>query len=67
MLILRLLHILTGVFWAGTIFFMVSYLEPSARAAGPDAAKVMGNIQKRGLMTVLPIMALLTILSGEDL
>ena len=67
MLILRLLHILTGVFWAGTIFFMVLYLEPSARAAGPDAAKVMGGIQKRGLMTVLPIVALLTILSGVDL
>jgi len=67
MLILRLLHILTGVFWAGTIFFMVSYLEPSARAAGPDAAKVMGGIQKRGLLTVLPIVALVTILSGVDL
>jgi uncharacterized membrane protein len=67
MLILRLLHILTGVFWAGTIFFMTFYLEPSARAAGPDAAKVMGGLQKRGLMTVLPIVALLTILSGVDL
>ena len=67
MLILRLVHILAGVFWAGTIFFMVLYLEPSARAAGPDAAKVMGGIQKRGLMTVLPIVALLTILSGVDL
>jgi uncharacterized membrane protein len=67
MLILRLVHILTGVFWAGTIFFMALYLEPSARAAGPDAAKVMGGIQKRGLMTVLPIIALLTILSGIDL
>jgi uncharacterized membrane protein len=67
MVVLRLLHILTGVFWAGTIFFMAFYLEPSARAAGPDAAKVMGGIQKRGLMTVLPIIALLTILSGVDL
>ena len=67
MVVLRLLHILTGVFWAGTIFFMVSYLVPSAREAGPDAAKVMGGIQKRGLMTMLPIMALLTILSGVDL
>jgi hypothetical protein len=27
----------------------------------------MGGIQKRGLMTVLPIMALLTILSGVDM
>ena len=67
MLILRLVNILTGVFWAGTIFFMAFYLEPSARAAGPDAAKVMGGIQKRGLMTVLPSIALLTILSGIDL
>ncbi len=67
MVILRLLHILTGVFWAGSIFFMAFYLEPSARAAGPDAAKVMRGLQKRGLMTVLPIVALLTILSGVDL
>ena len=67
MLMLRLVHILFGVFWAGTIFFMVRYLEPSARAAGPDAAKVMGGLQKRGLLTVLPIVALITILSGVDL
>lgn len=67
MLLLRLVHILTGICWAGTIFFMAFYLEPSARAAGPDAAKVMSGIQKRGLMTMLPIMALLTILSGVDM
>ncbi len=67
MLVLRLLHILTGVFWAGTIFFMAFYLEPSVRAAGPDAARVMGGIQKRRLLTVLPIVGLLTILSGVDL
>ncbi len=36
MIALRLLHILLGVFWAGTLFFIVTFLEPSVRAAGPE-------------------------------
>ena len=62
--VLRLLHIVCGVFWAGAIFFFVTYVEPAVRAAGPDGAKVLLHMFLRRYLTVLPIMAAITILSG---
>ena len=67
MLLLRILHIVAGVYWAGAVFFFVTFLEPSLRDTGPDGGKVMGAMIRRGYMTAMPIMALITILSGIDL
>lgn len=61
---LRLIHILGGVFWAGTMFFFVTFLEPTLRSLGPDGGKVMIGLFERGYMKVLPIVATLTVLSG---
>ncbi len=47
MVAMRLIHIGLGVFWAGAIFFIVLFLEPSVRAAGPDGARVMQGLQQR--------------------
>ncbi len=63
-LILRLLHILLGVFWAGTIFFFAVFLLPSLGDIGPDAGKVMGALQKRRYVDVMPVIAIVTIVSG---
>lgn len=62
--LLRVVHIGLGVYWAGTIFFFVTYLEPSLRALGPDGGKVMFELFKRRYLTVLPAIAGLNILSG---
>lgn len=62
--LLRVLHIGLGVFWAGAIFFIVLFLEPSVRGAGPAGGAVMAGLQRRRLMLVLPLVALLTIASG---
>jgi uncharacterized membrane protein len=62
--LMRVIHILCGVYWAGAIFFVVNFLEPSVREVGPDGGKVMAAIQRRGYMTVMPAIALLTIASG---
>lgn len=63
-LISRILHIGLGVFWAGAMFFMVFLLEPSVRSVGPEGGRVMQALQKRGFMTIMPAVAVLTILSG---
>lgn len=63
-LTLRIIHIVTGVFWAGTVFFMVSFLLPAMGAAGPAAGAVQGEFAKRGLFQKLPAIGLLAILSG---
>jgi hypothetical protein len=67
LIVLRLMHIGFGVFWAGAIFFFVFFLEPSVRAAGPDGATVMRGIQQRHYLNILPTIAILTILSGITL
>lgn len=64
MIALRLLHILSGVFWAGTLFFIVTFLEPSVRAAGPEGGRVMQRLQQRHYLDIMPVIAGLTILSG---
>ena len=63
-IVLRLIHILCGVYWAGTMFFFVTFLEPSLRSLGPDGGKVMIRMFERGYMKLIPIVATLTILSG---
>jgi len=63
-LVSRVLHVGLGVFWAGTLFFMVFLLDPSIRSVGPDGGKVMQALQKRGFHNIMPIVAVLTVLSG---
>jgi hypothetical protein len=63
-LFLRIVHIVTGVFWAGTLFFTVSYLMPTFREVGPDGAKVMAALRNRGMFNAVPMIALIAIASG---
>ena len=45
MIALRIIHVVAGVFWAGSAFFMVMILEPRLRALGPQyQGPVMGAI-----------------------
>lgn len=67
MVVLRLLHIVFGVFWAGSTFFLTLVLEPRLHKLGPAIQRpVMG-----GLMPVLtPFMlvsSLVTIGAGIGL
>lgn len=64
MVSLRLVHILLGTVWVGTIVFNTIFLGPAIQEAGPDGGKVMGALQRRGMMHFLPLLGLLTILTG---
>ncbi len=64
LILLRLVHIVFGIFWAGTVAFIALYLIPSLRDAGPDGARVMQALQRRHLLEIVPAAAVLTILSG---
>ena len=63
-LVLRLLHIVSGVFWAGAVFLMVGFVFPSVRDAGPGGAPFMQQIQRRRLPVFMNGAAGLTMLSG---
>jgi len=62
--LLRIIHVLCGVFWAGALMFAVIFLEPSIRASGSEGAKVMRALIQRNYLTVVPLVAAITILSG---
>ena len=67
LLVLRLVHVVGGVFWVGSGMFTAFFLVPALAAAGPSAGQVMGELQRRRLFSILPAVALLTILSGARL
>jgi uncharacterized membrane protein len=65
MLVLRLIHVLAGVFWAGSVIFVAAFLIPAVVASGPGGGQVIQQV-----MAVLKypraagIAAVLTILAG---
>jgi uncharacterized membrane protein len=64
-IVLRLIHVLAGVFWAGTVFFFASFLLPSMRDAGPAAGAISKQlIVVRKYPRAILIIAILTVLSG---
>ena len=64
-LLLRLIHILAGVFWAGSAFFLAGFLIPTIRETGPEGGRVMGHlVGRRRLPVFVGIAVLLTVLSG---
>lgn len=68
LVVLRLVHVLGGIFWLGSGLFTTFFLIPALGRVGPAAAgPVMGALQQRRLFTILPVVALLTILSGVRL
>jgi uncharacterized membrane protein len=65
--VLRVVHVLGGMFWIGSALFVAFYLFPAMGEAGPAAGPIMGSMQRRHLFVVMPTVALLTILSGARL
>jgi hypothetical protein len=61
---LRLVHIVGGVLWVGFGVFMALILGPALERMGPDGAKVMPALGSRLHTTIMPLIAILTILSG---
>ena len=62
-LILRLIHILGGIFWLGGGIFAAFFLIP-AIAGTPAMPQVMQGLQQRKLFIVTPIVGVLTVLTG---
>ena len=63
-ILLRLIHVLGGLFWVGSGLFSTLYLAPAMAEAGPAAGAIMASMQRRKMFVVMPVVALLTILSG---
>src|SRR5688500_19865239 len=63
--VLRLVHILGGVFWVGSAMFAALLLAPTLQALGPGAGPVMNQLVKvRKMPLVMMISSVLTIVTG---
>lgn len=65
MIALRLLHVLAGVFWVGSVFFLNLYALPAIQTAGADGPRFMGLLMHGGRVQRALIHAgIVTIVSG---
>lgn len=65
LLLLRLTHILAGVFWAGSVILIAGFVEPVARSLGQEGGRFMQGLANGRHMTIYLMAAgLLTVLSG---
>jgi uncharacterized membrane protein len=65
MISMRIIHIFAGVFWAGTSFFMISFVSPTVIATGAEGQKFMQQLAFRTRFTTAMMgVAILSVLSG---
>jgi hypothetical protein len=65
LVITRGIHILSGVFWAGSAFAFSGFIEPTASAVGPDAGRFMQRLAgQSGYPRAMSLAAILSVLSG---
>jgi uncharacterized membrane protein len=64
MTVLRLVHIVSGGFWAGAVMLIGWFVTPSAREAGPGAGPFMQALLRRRLPTIMIATGVVTIGAG---
>jgi len=62
---LRLLHIGTGVFWAGAVIYLAAFIMPAVNALGPDGGKFMQQLSRTNKLPMwMMVLSTLNILTG---
>ena len=65
LLVLRLLHIGCGMFWAGSAIYLAFFVEPAVRALGSDGPKFMQQLVKTNRFPlVILLAAVITVTAG---
>jgi len=65
LIILRLLHITCGIFWAGATIYLAAFIGPAVKAAGPEGGKFMQQLAKTNkLPLVMALAATINVLAG---
>jgi uncharacterized membrane protein len=65
MLIFRLLHIVAGVLWVGSVFLFVGFIAPSADEVGPSAQPLLtAVVKKRKLGKIIVGLAVTNVVAG---
>ncbi|MFN2589982.1 MAG: hypothetical protein ABR518_04355 [Actinomycetota bacterium] len=65
LIVLRILHILAGVFWVGSSLMLFFFVQPTAKALGPQGGPFMGHLtQQRKLPVAITVAGAVTVLAG---
>ena len=65
MVVFRILHILAGVVWVGSVFLFVVYVQPTAAAIGPAAGPFMAEfLGERRVVDGIIVAAEVTVVAG---
>ena len=68
LVVLRLIHILGGIFWVGSAYTMFLFLQPTAQATAPEGQRFMLHLlRNRRFTEVVLASALLTVAAGAIL
>jgi len=68
MLALRLVHVVSAIFWTGSAFLMAFFIAPSVGATAEAGQKFMGYLITQARITrAISISAILTVLAGISL
>lgn len=65
LVLVRGVHILAGVFWAGAAIAFSAFIEPTASASGPEAGRFMQRLAgQSGYPRAMSLAAILSVASG---
>jgi uncharacterized membrane protein len=63
-LVLRFAHVFFGAIWVGMMAYQTFFLMPALADVGSDAGKFMAALMRRRIPVIIPIVALITLVSG---
>jgi uncharacterized membrane protein len=65
MIVFRIVHVIAGIFWAGSVYMLVVFVQPSVAAIAPAGAPFMAELLgKRRLVDVLIALGSATVIGG---
>jgi uncharacterized membrane protein len=65
LIILRFIHIVSAIFWGGSVMYLALFIVPAVKALGPDGGKFMQQLSVTNKMPlVMTIAGTLTVLGG---
>ncbi|MGZ4149348.1 MAG: hypothetical protein ACXVQJ_04850 [Actinomycetota bacterium] len=65
MLVFRIVHIVAGTIWVGSLFLVVVFIQPVAATMGPAGAPFMSELRRRRLVDFILADAVLTVVGGS--
>ena len=65
LILLRFIHIVSAIFWSGSIMYLALFIVPTVKALGPDGGKFMQQLSITNKMpTVMTLAGTLTVVGG---